>query len=72
MHSSIILWKKIDCDLSMLTKCVFDECLWNMVMCFSQRKQQTAQTAGWGATEAWAVRETNRRLWKDEDRAGES
>lgn len=42
-----------------------------MVMCFSQRKQQTAQTAGWGATEAWALRETNSAVWTDEDRAGE-
>lgn len=40
--------------------------------CFSQRKQQTAQTAGWGATEAWALGETNSGVWTDEDRAGES
>jgi len=56
----------------MLAKCVFEECLWNMVMCFSQREQQTAPTAGWGATEAWAFREANSGVWTDEDRAREN
>lgn len=69
MHSSK---KIVDYDWSTLTKCVFEECLWNMVMCFTQREQQTAQTAGWGATEAWALREANSGVWTDEDRAGEN
>lgn len=42
-----------------------------MVLCLDQREQQTAPTAGWGAAEAGAFRETDGGVWTHKDWAGE-